>query len=336
MGEFLHGPELSRAIRKILEESAARAAVAFWGNGSQDWVAGPDVRVVANLMMGGTNPYAFEKVLANKRQSNTLHAKVYIGAKHTVICSANASINGLALEGSAQAGWIEAGVQCPTTQEMVDWFEDLWRRPGSEITKPQWKEAKRLWDLRRSSFLPSLASFAHFDPDAVDLPAFTWVSNEDDWTVNEEALAATGLVGDEAERRVNNGLWIRHPDDAPVLSNRWVLVVTKLKNGGIGRRPWFIQMSDVFVPNGFCWSDGEPQDILLSADRTYPRPFDQQEPRFVGALRKVLARNEFAGLLDDDVANQTWYVPRHEMSRRLWKALRSEYDAHGSEPITVA
>lgn len=168
---------------------------------------------------------------------------------------------------------------------------------------------------------------------AVDLPAFTWVSNEDDWTVDAQALAAKGLVGDEAERRVDNGLWIRHPDDAVHLSNRWVLVVNKLKTGEIGRRPWFIQMSDVFVPGGFRWSDGEPQDVLLSADRTYPQPFDQQDPRFVGALGAVLARDEFARLLDDDVANQTWYAPRHDLTRRLWKALRAEYDASGSGPV---
>ena len=198
MGDFLHGPELSSAIRNILGEPAARAAVAFWGNGSQDWVTGTGVRVVANLMMGGTNPYALEKVPAEVRQNGALHAKVYIGAEQTVVCSANASINGLALEGSTQAGWIEGGVLCPTTEKIVDWFEDLWDHPGSEITKAHWREAKRLWNLRRSSFLPSLASFGHFDPGAVDLPAFTWVGDEDDWKVDEEALAAAEVLGDLA------------------------------------------------------------------------------------------------------------------------------------------
>lgn len=330
MCDFLHGLELSRAIRDILRESDAKAAVAFWGNGSQDWVTGAGVRVVANLMMGGTNPYALESVRAGVRQNDALHAKVYIGARHTIVCSANASINGLALEGSSQAGWIEAGVRCRTTKKFVDWFEDLWGQPGSEITKAQWKEAKRLWDLRRSSFRPSLACFGHFDPDAVDLPAFTWVSNEDDWTVNEEALAVRGVVGRDAERRIDDGLWIRHPIDADHLKNRWVLVVTKLKSGKIGSKPWFIQMSDVFVPGGFHWSDGAPQDILLSADRTYPRPFDQRHPRFVAALKAVLARKEFALLLDDDAAGKTWYAPRHELTRYFWKEIRVEYEALGS------
>lgn len=332
MVEFLHGSKLSLAIREILKEPGARAAVAFWGNGSQDWVTSSSVRVVANLLMGGTNPYALEKVPAEVRQSDTLHAKVYIGAKETVVCSANASINGLALEGASQTGWIEAGLCSPTTEKITSWFEDLWVAPGSLIDPSQWKEAKRLWNLRRTSFLPSLASFKQLDPDAEDLPAFTWVSNEDDWMVNEEALAARGLVGEEAQRRVDDGLWIRHPEDAKHLSNRWVLVVSKLKNGGAGRKTWFVQMSDVFVPGGFRWSDGEPQDILLSADRTYPPPFDPREARFLDALRTVLARKEFACLLDDAAAGEAWYVSRHELTRRLWKTLRAEYDALGASP----
>jgi hypothetical protein len=36
MVEFLHGPKFSLPIREILKEFGARAAVAFWGNDSQD------------------------------------------------------------------------------------------------------------------------------------------------------------------------------------------------------------------------------------------------------------------------------------------------------------
>jgi hypothetical protein len=327
--EFLHGCKLSTTIRKILMEPGAKAAVAFWGNGSQDWVTDKNVKVIANLMMGGTNPYAFEKVSAKKRKCNTLHAKVYIGAEWTVACSANASVNGLALEGTAQAGWIEAGVLCRTTKEIVNWFEGLWNGPEAKITKNDWNQAKALWDLRRSSFVPSLEDFERFDPDATYLPAFTWVSGNDQWDVNTEALDAQGLVGPEAKRRVDEGLWVRHLDDVKHLSNRWVLVVTKLKKGGVGRSPWFIQMSDVFVRGGFSWADGEAQDVLLSADRTYPGPFNPQGRRFISAMNAVLARAEFADLLGDDLEGQPWFEPRHDLTRRFWKALRAEYDALG-------
>jgi hypothetical protein len=326
MSGFLHGDELTLAIRRILQEENVKAAVAFWGAGSQGWVTGSGARVVANLMMGGTNPYALEKVSADKRQSSRLHAKVYIGKEWTIVCSANASINGLALEGAAQAGWMEASFLSRTTQKVVTWFEKLWTSPGSGISPAQWKEAKRLWDLRRSSFMPSLASFEHFDTTADDLPAFTWVGDDDDWKVNEEALEARGLAGQEARRRVDEGAWIRHPDDAKLLSNRWLLAVRILKSGAPARRPWFMQMSDVFVPGGFHWSDGEPQDVLLSADRTYPPPFDLRDARFLDALAAVLAREEFTSLFDDDAAGERWYGPRHELSRSLWKALRAEYD----------
>jgi len=42
-------------------------------------------KVIANLRMGGTNPYALRKVRAEIRQNDRLHAKVYIGAERLVV-----------------------------------------------------------------------------------------------------------------------------------------------------------------------------------------------------------------------------------------------------------
>jgi len=92
------------------------------------------------LTTGGTNPHALEEGAADLRQCDTLHAKVYIGRTQSVVCSANASINGLALEGTEQSGWIEAGTIVPTTPIISQWFEDLWGHITREIGADDWAE----------------------------------------------------------------------------------------------------------------------------------------------------------------------------------------------------
>ncbi|ESZ20979.1 phospholipase D family protein [Mesorhizobium sp. L48C026A00] len=232
MTKFLLGVDLTRVIRSILAESGSKSAVAFWGRGSEDWVTGPDSKVVANLGMGGTNPYALRKVRAEIKQCDTLHAKVYIGRKHAVVASANASINGLALEGSEQEGWIEAGVLIERTAEIRTWFDMLWDEHSKPITEPQWKEAERRWNLRVGSFKPSVTSFAEFDTEAPSLPIVTFIRGDEDWIVNERAVeSATGAVGPVAHRRVEEGVWVLHKDDRPVLRNRWVLEWQMLASG---------------------------------------------------------------------------------------------------------
>jgi hypothetical protein len=98
-------------------------------------VTDSNVLVVANPLMGGTNPCALEKVPTEAWQSGTLHAKAYIGAEETIVCSANASSNGLALEGASQTGLIEAGLRSPTTEKITSWFEDLWVAQGRSWTR---------------------------------------------------------------------------------------------------------------------------------------------------------------------------------------------------------
>lgn len=322
---FLTGPDLGKAIKAILAEDGAMAAVAFWGAGCERWVTGKKVRVIANLRMGGTNPYALSKVAAELHHCNILHAKVYIGSSRSIVCSANASTNGLALEGAEQTGWIEAGTIVPTTAGITDWFNDLWYKGSNHVRPADWAEAKRIWDLRTIAFKPSLASFADFDADAHSLPLVTWIHDESGWKTNEDAVAVvTGVGGPEAQRRVDEGLWIRHPDDAKALAGKWVLVWRKLSNRP-GKAIHFLQMSSVFVKGGFSWSDGEPQDVLLGAELKVPPPFDPNEPRFRSAMAKVLANPEFANLLNDDAKDEAWYAPRVPLMRRFWQKTKHVY-----------
>lgn len=112
--EFLTGDKLRKAIEKLAKGKKLRLAVAFWGTGSENLLGdalGGDIRIICNLKSGGTNPYVLENFPRDKvKQHDHLHAKVYIGEDKVVVTSANASANGLGLEGSEQNFWEEAGV----------------------------------------------------------------------------------------------------------------------------------------------------------------------------------------------------------------------------------
>lgn len=322
---FLHGPDLTREIKAILAEPNARCAVAFWGRGAEDWVAGADCRIIANLRMGGTNPYALEKMEATVRQSDTLHAKVYIGAERAVVASANASANGLGFEGVEQNGWIEAGYLLKDVQAVAEWFDDQWAA-AREITKGDIVAAKKVWAARPK---PTLPSFADFDVNAPDLPFVTWVARSESWTVNAKTVeAAAGITGEVAERRVDDGLAIQHGDDAELLKNNWVLAWEQAAPNALpnDQSPWFSRMSDVFVRGGFTW-DGEEEadDVLLAAENPPPVPFDPADERFVAALTKVLEQARFAKLRKGDKKGRAWYVQQTELLAPFWRELRKQY-----------
>lgn len=322
---FLHGPDLTREIKAILAEPNARCAVAFWGRGAEEWVAGANCRIIANLRMGGTNPHALEKIKATVKQSDTLHAKVYIGAGRAVVSSANASINGLGLEGVEQSGWIEAGYLTDDVETVAKWFEGQWGK-ARDITKPDIEAAKKAWSARQK---PTLRSFADFDVNAPDLPFVTWTGHSENWTVNAEVLeAAAGIRGAVAKRRVDDGLEIQHPDDAEFLKNNWVLAWQQAAANSLpdNEIPWFSRMSDVFVRGGFTW-DGEEEanDVLLAAENPPPMPFDPADDRFAAALRKVLEQSRFAKLRKGDKKGQTWYAQQKELIAPFWQELRKQY-----------
>ena len=99
---LLTGQSLFKEIARVTAGSSVSCAVAFWGYGSESIFKdqnSQNVRVICNLRMGGTNPFAIialQKKGVAVRHLDALHAKVYIGNENAVITSANASKNGLA------------------------------------------------------------------------------------------------------------------------------------------------------------------------------------------------------------------------------------------------
>lgn len=326
---FLHGYELTDAIRVILGEDDVRAAVAFWGRGCEDWVTGANAKIVANLRMGGTNPYALKKVKGVLRRCDCLHAKVFLGRGTAVVASANVSINGLALEGAETASWIEAGIMTSDIAHVAEWFEELWLHGAHEITGSDWKRAEDAWKLRQRA-KPMLISFADFDVDAPTLPLVTWIDGST-WTVNDQEVAKQlGHFDDLVKERVNAGIGLTHPDDEVSLKERWVLCWL---DGAYARTmkgtPWFAETSRTIVRNAFSFDhDGKLSDVVLAPEKGSEQPFDPGEPRFVAALRETLRDPAFQRLHEDNSDGEGWFAAREPLIRPFWRQLKKAYEGN--------
>jgi hypothetical protein len=155
MTRFVYRPDdLARCAQEIVSESRKPlVAVAFWGTGiiehlglslekASNGSTFDEVRIILNLAAGGTNGFVvdqlrkatkeFDKkgVKLSLRQSGRLHAKVWIGDKRALVCSANASAYGLAFGAVSERCWNEAGLvvdDVKTVEEIREWFDKMWR-----------------------------------------------------------------------------------------------------------------------------------------------------------------------------------------------------------------
>ncbi len=146
--------ELFRAAKEIY------CIVAFWGGGAEQLFNVMSKRqikktkIVCNLTMGGTNPNVIDD-LRNMgfqiRHSPTLHSKVYWTDSGVVVGSANASTNGLSLEGRYQDGWLEAAIFSDQESEInavQRYVGEIWRQ-SSEISLQDMQNAHARWRRRR-------------------------------------------------------------------------------------------------------------------------------------------------------------------------------------------
>jgi hypothetical protein len=105
--KLLHGEALSEAIRSLLnDEDDLRCAVAFWGPVYGRIARVRGAKVILDTSMRCTSRVALaalgvkrgkqsSDVAARVRVLDGLHAKVFIGDRTAIICSANASANAL-------------------------------------------------------------------------------------------------------------------------------------------------------------------------------------------------------------------------------------------------
>ena len=176
MIRFLNGPTLGAELPKLCRTSdKVRIAVAFWGDGALEvlGLARPLDRahIVCNLRSGGTNPKVIRELAlsgAHVKQSNDLHAKLYLFDDHAVIGSSNLSANGLSLQGSEAAGWTEANILFDRGsgpyKDVESQFDDIWRcaKPIEEadldIALEAWSQRRRVGLAGRISSASDLLS----------------------------------------------------------------------------------------------------------------------------------------------------------------------------------
>ncbi len=136
MARFIAGSDLADAIRDVLGGNNVRCAVAFWGTGAEallDQATGDQPRIICDVTLGGTSPNALRAIgapdNARLRYLPSLHAKVYISDRGAIVGSANASKNGVGLDGPPSL--IESGVLVSpdndTFGQAVIWFETQWK-----------------------------------------------------------------------------------------------------------------------------------------------------------------------------------------------------------------
>ena len=136
--KFFDDRELSAAIIDVMAGRGVRYAVAFWGTGATDrlFPSGlpDDARIVCDISLGSTNPQELRALGAPSnpklKHLERLHAKVYISDRGAIVCSANASDNGIGFLDVARL--VEAGVLIAPGSDahccIETWFEDIWKR----------------------------------------------------------------------------------------------------------------------------------------------------------------------------------------------------------------
>lgn len=152
---------LQKLLRTHKSQEPIKIAIAFWGAGAEEIFSNQpnNFEIICNLTTGGTNPKVIRQLSTMDNisilQLNTLHAKVLIADGGALVSSANASTNGLALEGATASTWQEAGVLVPRNaalqDQFISWFNSLWEQ-SLPIQESDLKHAELLWQQRGRNF----------------------------------------------------------------------------------------------------------------------------------------------------------------------------------------
>ena len=329
---ILTGANLRAAIQQVTYKGDVACAVAFWGNGAESLFPNPaarQIRVICNLKMGGTNPGVIKTLRQNGvdvRQSDNLHAKVYIGNTEAVVTSANASINGLGLEGTEVEGWIEAGVFV-NRDDALRWFDRQWEECRA-ISPADLNDARKNFGFHHAN--RPTRTFAAFDTTAPDLPIIEWVRQVGNYDHNVDNIAQVmGLYNAAIEERVDLGYEVQgHEDHAFLRPGTWVLYWFINSRTGMpikSRIPEWNHLSNTLIPNAIRY-DGEEEDadVILPTEVETPEPFNAADPHFRNALYDTLALPNYAGLRDLNLQGG-FVAPRRHLMNQCWRDIKAKY-----------
>lgn len=335
--KFLYDKELHEAVAEIMREPGARCAVAFWGSGAEKLIhASGGAKVICNLKAGGTNPYVIKALQGAKnevRQLDDLHAKVYLGAERAIVTSANASANGLALEGREQTHWREAGflVDGATVQPIAAWFEERWAQ-SAEVAHQHLEAARVAWERRQRN--KPTRSFLDYDIDAATrngtLPLIMWWSgNDSPWVSNEQNVEASlgSYTPDIKDRVENRSEKIESETDRPLLTKgTWILFWERSgrKQMRSNSKLAFVYL-DQLVPGAVRHKEGEAPEIdaILWSDDPPPEPIGLKDRLLIRAFEEVISRDEFRPMRQGE--GPAWYAPIRDQTQLFWRHLQDHY-----------
>lgn len=327
MAKFRSSETFLPSVASVCRGTNVRCAVAFWGRGSAALIrqtSGGRPKIICNLSMGGTNPAEIRtlRLSADIRQSDTLHAKVYLSDVGAVVGSANASANGLGLEGSEQVGWQEAGVALQNIAPVVAWFEEQWALSRA-VDEADLSEAEEAWKKRRSA-KPRLPSFADFDPNADPMPLISWWAPAN-VQVRQDAPEVAELT-DAMVTRLSSAVTVRGTCDRRLVrqgTNMLFLGEGRLgPKRGIKTRSRMYWLKIEAVIFDALLLDGHIYDAALWTTDQVPFTVDD---RFQSLARELAVQppywdSFFAG--DDD---EDWYSRHADDMRRFWVEMLRRY-----------
>ncbi len=158
---------IAAKIQNLLQQAEKTyCIVAFWGRGAAQLFSGmtskkiESAKIVCNLTMGGTNPDVIDELCGmgfDIRHNPVLHSKAYWTDKGVVVGSANASANGLSLEGRDQDGWLESAMfsdRRPELNATRKYVQKMWCKSDA-ITPQDMQKARTRWRERRPFPTPS-------------------------------------------------------------------------------------------------------------------------------------------------------------------------------------
>ena len=286
---FLAGKAIACAVKSNLcPTGTTDLAVAYWGRGGAKKLgltdAHENIRIICDLWSLACNPDELQDLLdwgVPLRTKKGLHAKVYLLGEYAVIGSANASTNGLGVEGNEFDFELEAAIETDDPRVIAAakiWFEKRWDESEPIDTamlnkvRPEWRRRKRAiidGNMNQNSLFHRLATDPRF---FTGLPISLGIFQYDKASTRQEKTAWTKVANrySEAERsKYGKGSYPIYLNPfkrkfaiGDSLVNYWVTC----KDGAI----------DTFESSGGAW-----------------RIFDEEAVKYAGAPHKVvLAREE--------------------------------------------
>jgi hypothetical protein len=154
--------EITAAVHSIFSGATqVKCAVAYWGAGALTevfkGVTTKDVSIIGDIYSGGCNPAELKKMIARypgkMLHCDRLHAKVYLSNKGVVIGSANASTNGMGMEGKEAKAHSEAVLLSrdpDVKRDAREWFDRIKKSAAKNVvTKADIGKVRELWKRRK-------------------------------------------------------------------------------------------------------------------------------------------------------------------------------------------